>query len=245
MIHLRTAWRLWRALAHVLGGLWLVYRRWPELTPLEREQCVRDWSCQLLARIHIQLEVVGPRHIGGPLLLVANHISWLDITVLHATRFCRFVAKAQLRRWPILGTLASAIGTLYIERESRRDAQRVVHHMAESLRRGDVLAVFPEGTTSDGQSLLPFHANLLQAAISTNVPIQPVAIEFFDRATGQFSAAAAYVGDDSLLGSLWRTLSAPALTVRVSFGATQSANGRDRRTWAKALRDDIAALRKG
>ena len=115
--------------------------------------------------------------------------------------------------------------------------------IAEALQQGDSVAVFPEGTTADGHALLPFHANLLQAAISANAPTQPVAINFFDTATGRFSAAAAYVGDETLLQSLWRTLCALPITVRVSFGAVQTAQGRDRRTWAAALRDEIAALR--
>ena len=100
-----------------------------------------------------------------------------------AARYCRFVSKADVRHWPLIGSLARGAGTLFIERESRRDAMRVVHHMAERLTAGDVLAIIPEGTTSDGVSLLPFHANLLQAAIATNAPVLPVALRFTNAAT--------------------------------------------------------------
>jgi 1-acyl-sn-glycerol-3-phosphate acyltransferase len=124
--------------------------------------------------------IAARRPVNGPVLLVANHISWLDIVVLHAARHCRFVSKAMCKRWPLIGTLATGAGTLYIERESRRDAMRVVHHMADALQAGDILAVFPEGTTSDGISLLPFHANLIQAAVSAGAPVQPVALRFID-----------------------------------------------------------------
>jgi len=120
--------------------------------------------------------VNGTPPAGGPVLLAANHISWLDIVVIHAARHCRFISKADIQHWPVVGTLATGAGTLYIERESRRDAMRVVHHMAERLSLGQVLAVFPEGTTGDGTHVLPFHANLLQAAIAVNAPIQPVAL---------------------------------------------------------------------
>src|SRR5207342_3377123 len=105
-------------------------------------------------------EVRGNMPTRGPMMLVANHISWLDILVLHASRHCRFVSKSDVAHWPLIGRLATAAGTMYIERESRRDALRIVHHMTEALASGDILAVFPEGTTSDGVTLLPFHANL-------------------------------------------------------------------------------------
>jgi 1-acyl-sn-glycerol-3-phosphate acyltransferase len=177
------------------------------------------------------------------MLLVANHISWVDILVMHAARHCRFVAKADVRRWPLIGQLATGGGTLYIERESRRDALRVVHRMADCLREGDILAVFPEGTTSDGSGILPFHANLLQAAISANAPAQPVGLTFVDTATRVPSAAPAYVGDDSLVGSVWRTVMAPPLTAIVSYGEPQLAGDRERRQWAAQLRAQVAAAR--
>jgi 1-acyl-sn-glycerol-3-phosphate acyltransferase len=176
-------------------------------------------------------------------LLVSNHISWLDIVVMHAARHCRFVSKADIQRWPVVGTLADAAGTLYIERESRRDALRVVHHMAERLQAGDVLAVFPEGTTGDGAHVMPFHANLLQAAISAQAPVQPVALHFADCVTGAMSFAPCYIGDDTLLQSVWRTLTTPNLEAVVSFGAPQQADGRDRRTWAADLRTAVMDLR--
>jgi 1-acyl-sn-glycerol-3-phosphate acyltransferase len=178
------------------------------------------------------------------MLLVANHISWLDIVVMHAARYCRFVSKADVRRWPLIGILATGGGTIYIERNSRRDALRVVHRMAESLKRGEVVAVFPEGTTSDGVDLLPFHGNLIQAAISADVPVQPVALRFVDRVTGRDSPGPLYLGDDTLLASLWRTLAGPPFEAHVRFGEPDVARGRDRRAWAHDLREVIAGLRE-
>ena len=148
-----------------------------------------------------------------------------------------------MARWPLIGALATGVGTLFIQRESRRDAMRVVHHMADSLRAGDVLAVFPEGTTSDGVDLLPFHANLLQAAITAGAPVQPVALQFLD-ARGERSLAPCYVGDDTLLGSVWRTVRARGITVRIVFGTPQDAQGRERRAWAQSLREDVIRLRR-
>ena len=142
---------------------------------------------------------------NGPALMVANHISWLDISVIHAARHCRFVSKSDIRDWPLLGTLATGAGTLYIERSSRKDALRMVKDMADAMKEGDVVAVFPEGTTSDGLQLLPFHANLIQAAISANAPVLPTALRYVDARSGQTSQAVSFVGDESLVDSLWRT----------------------------------------
>ena len=148
------------------------------------------------------------------------------------------------RHWPLLGTLVDGAGTLYIERERKRDALRVVHHMAEALQAGDLVAVFPEGTTSDGSALLPFHANLLQAAISTGAPVQPVALRFADAATGETSQAPRYIDDDNLATSLWNVLKAPPLLAIVRFGEPQPSWGRDRRAWALSLHADVQALRR-
>lgn len=241
---LRAVWRLARASTHIVAGLLTILLRFPRLSEEQRAIRVQVWSREMLARLGIRLEVQGEAALSGPLLLVANHISWLDITSLHAARFCRFVSKADVQAWPLIGALASGVGTLFIQRESRRDAMRVVHHMADSLRAGDVLAVFPEGTTSDGVDLLPFHANLLQAAIAAGAPVQPVALQFIDTRSGERSRAPAYVGDDTLLGSVWRTVRARGITVRIVFGVVQDSQGRERRVWAQALRATVMQLRE-
>jgi len=241
---LRAAWRLARALLHALAGLGIIAFVFPRRSQVQRNAHVQAWALKMLAVLGIRLELHGKPPVSGPVLLVANHISWLDILVMHAARHCRFVAKAEVRHWPLIGTLATGGGTLYIERESRRDAMRVVHHMAESLGRGEIVAVFPEGTTSDGRDLLPFHANLIQAAISADAPAQPVALSFIDTATRQASLTPCYIGDDTLLGSLWRTLGGPPITAVVRYGTPQKAQGRGRRAWAAELRSAVDALRR-
>ena len=239
---LRAAWRLSKVLVHLAYGLWIIRRVFPGLSTAEQEALVQAWAVAMLDRLALQLVVRGkPSH--GPVLLASNHISWADIVVMHAARHCRFISKDDVKHWPIVGTLATAAGTLYISRESPRDAMRVVHHMVECLKAGDVLAVFPEGTTGDGTSLLPFHGNLLQAAISAQSPVQPVALSFTDATTGQHSLAPCFIGDDTLVQSLWRTLRADSLVAVVQFGEPEVSNGRDRRQWALDLRESIAALR--
>lgn len=245
MRRIRACWRLLRIFLHILAGLWIAAVRLPRLQPVAQSAQVQVWSLALLGHIGIALEVRGQPPLLGPVLLVANHISWLDIPVMHAARHCRFVSKSDIKDWPLVGTLATAAGTLYIERSSRRDALRMVHLMRDALLAGEVLAVFPEGTTGDGLSLLPFHANLLQAALSANAPVQPVGLRFIDRISGQPSCAPIYVGDITLLGSIWRTLSAPPMVAVVHYGEPEQAEGRDRRAWSEQLRSRVDGLRRG
>jgi 1-acyl-sn-glycerol-3-phosphate acyltransferase len=238
----RALWRLLRCLVHIAAGLWTILTVFPRLERADREARVHTWAQAMLQRAGIELSVNGLPVKDGPVLLVANHLSWLDIVVLHASRYCRFVSKADIKHWPLVGTLAGGAGTLYIERESRRDAHRVVHHMADRLMLGEVLAVFPEGTTGDGIKLKPFHANLLQAAISTEAPVQPIALRFVDAETGQTNFAPRYIDDDSIFVSIWETLCVRRLRAEVVFGEPQQCNGRDRRTWAADLQAEIERL---
>jgi 1-acyl-sn-glycerol-3-phosphate acyltransferase len=241
---LRAAWRLWRMLGHILKGMAIVALRFPALSPDQQHARVQAWSMELLAKAGITLRLLGQPPVAGPVMLVANHISWLDIPVMHAARHCRFVSKSDVKAWPLIGGLATAAGTLYIERASRRDALRMVHTMQASLERGEVLGVFPEGTTGDGREILPFHANLIQAAVAANAPVQPVGLRFVDRSTGEISFAPSYIGDETLVGSIWRTLSAPAIEAVVHYGEPQLPAGRDRRVFTQDLQGAVDTLRR-
>lgn len=242
----RALWRGARLLAHVVGGLWTVWRHFPQWDEAARAARIQAWSARALAILGVVLRVDGAPPARGPLLVVSNHVSWLDILAIDAAWPCRFVSKADVRHWPLLGRLVAGAGTLFIERDRKRDALRVVHHLAERLQAGDVLAVFPEGTTSDGRSVLPFHANLLQAAVATGAPVQPLGLAY--RPMGAAADALArhdapvYVGDATLLASVWRVLTATDLAVHLRWGEPQTADGRDRRTWAADLRAHVAVL---
>jgi 1-acyl-sn-glycerol-3-phosphate acyltransferase len=238
-----AVWRMLRALAHGVAGWCTIRFMFPRLSEPERHARVQAWAARMLQVLAIELRVEGQPPAKGPMLLVANHLSWLDILVVHAARHCRFVAKSDVRHWPLIGPLATGAGTLYIERDKRRDALRVVHHMAESLRAGEIVAVFPEGTTGDGTQVLPFHANLFQAALSADAPVQPVALRYVDAATGEDSPGPLYLGDETLVASLWRTLNSPPIVAEIRFGQPQAAQGRDRRRWSHDLRAAVAALR--
>lgn len=239
---LRACWRAVRASWHVLRAIWIIRTEFARLSPAQTQLVLREWTRQMLSILNVELVVHGSPAESGPLLQLANHISWLDILVMNAAHPTRFVSKADAKHWPLLGTLVTAAGTLYIERENRRDAMRVVHRMTDRLREGDILSVFPEGTTSDGRSLLPFHANLLQAAISANVPVLPVALRFVDSRTGNPHEAPVYVGDTTLIGSIWTTLRASHLRAVVHYGEPQTFQGRDRRAWAEDVRAEVQRL---
>ena len=239
-IRLRAVARLLRAVAHIAHGILIVLLRFRTYDKAQRIERIEWWSRKTLRLMGIALVVEGQPAVGGA-LMVANHISWLDITALHAVcPQARFVSKADVKHWPLLSHLSDASNTLYLERERKRDALRVVHQMAEALRSGDLIAVFPEGTTSDGHRLLPFHANLLQAAIVTGTPVQPVALRFSDRRQ-PVSAAVEFVGATTLLQSVWRVACGDGLTAHVSLLRPRDSANADRRSLAELLRADIAA----
>jgi 1-acyl-sn-glycerol-3-phosphate acyltransferase len=240
MRQLLAAWRLSRAVLHVLHGM-LVVTRFPQLDAAGRHERVRWWSLGLLRAMGLTVRVSGTAPRPGATLVVANHVSWIDIAAIHAAApQARFVSKADVLAWPLLGWLIKNAGTLFIERERKRDAVRVVHAMAEALRAGDTVAIFPEGTTGAGPELLPFHANLLQAAIATATPVQPVVLRFAD-ATQTYSPAAVYTGQTTLAQSMWRVASARGLTAHVHVMPPIATTHAERRALALHLRELMAA----
>jgi len=240
MRRVRAVVRLAHAVAHGLHGLAIVLFAFPSLDAAARHERIRWWSRKMFAVLGIAFEHQGTPADGGS-LLVANHISWLDIMAIHAVvPRARFVSKADVKAWPLVARLVDSAGTLYLERERKRDALRVVHAVAEALSAGQMVAIFPEGTTSTGHGLLPFHANLLQAAIATATPVQPVALRFSE-AANVVSEAVEFIGATSLLRSLWQTSCGEGVRVRLAFLAPRPSAHIDRRELAALLRADLAA----
>jgi 1-acyl-sn-glycerol-3-phosphate acyltransferase len=234
---LRAAWRVARAVVHLLHGALICALVFPFIDDDQRPKRVGWWSAKMLRMLGIALHSEGlPR--GGATLVIANHVSWLDILAINAVLPSRFVSKADVRAWPLIGWLVECGGTLFIERERKRDALRVVHQVADALKKRQTIAVFPEGTTSEGHGLLPFHANLLQAAISTGSPVQPVALRFSDSREA-VSQAAAYVGDTHLLRSLWMIVTATDMRATLTWLPAVSSDHADRRALSELLRAQI------
>ena len=235
----RAAWRLLRSVVHGVHGVAIVLLRFRSIDAAQREAYIQWWATKMLRTMGIELRVEGTPQAGGT-LMVLNHVSWLDIMAVHAVcPRARFVSKADVKQWPLVSRLVDAAGTLYLERERKRDALRVVHVMASALTAGEMVAVFPEGTTSDGRALLPFHANLLQAAIATSAPVQPVALRFSDRYDAVMSRAIEFVGETTLLQSLWRVAGGDDVVVRVQLLPTIATVGAERRALSESLRARI------
>ncbi|MEY2688698.1 MAG: hypothetical protein RL375_2896 [Pseudomonadota bacterium] len=234
-----AAWRLARACLHALHGLAIVATGMNRRDAAARRALVQWWSAKLLRLLGVELRLVGAFGPGAQ-LIVANHVSWLDITAIHAVcPQARFVSKADVRNWPLLSHLVDAGDTLYVERERKRDAMRVVHQMAAALSAGDVVAVFPEGTTGEGHAPLPFHANLLQAAIASGAMIQPVALRF-SQPDQPVSPAAMYVGDTTLAQSMGRIAAARGLAVTLRVLPPMACEALDRRQLAAQLHARIS-----
>jgi 1-acyl-sn-glycerol-3-phosphate acyltransferase len=234
----RAAWRLLRMLVHLLHGMAVMALRFPALDAAGRHERIRWWSAKLVRMAGLELRPSGTPRPGATLLL-ANHVSWLDIAAIHAVApHARFVSKADVLAWPLLGWLIKGAGTLFIERERKRDALRVLHQVADALKAGDTVAVFPEGTTGDGATLLPFHANLLQAAIVSGTPVQGVALRYSDLGH-RFSPAVQFLGEMTMLHSVWRVLSSRGLCVHVDVLLPQGARHADRRALAEFMRGEI------
>ncbi|WP_061162840.1 lysophospholipid acyltransferase family protein [Caballeronia temeraria] len=233
-----------RLLVHLLYGMWVVATRFPRASAAERAELNRAWSIEMLRLAGMKLVVHndGARLHSG-VLVVGNHVSWIDIYVINAWRPTPFVSKAEIRKWPVVGWLAHQLGTVFVQREKRSDAKRIMHELANRLLAGEMMCVFPEGTTTDGQSLLPFHANMFQAAVSSSCPVQPICLMYED-ARGRQSIAPAYIGDMSLNDSLSALLRATPLTAHL-YVCDPLAPGADRRLLASEAQACVdAALQR-
>jgi 1-acyl-sn-glycerol-3-phosphate acyltransferase len=240
-----TSWatRATRAtrLAFELGRTWQRARQRAAVIGSESwRRLVEDASVRLLAALAVDVRVRGARPlVAGPVLLVANHVSWLDVQALGATAGTRFVAKSEVRDWPVVGALAARLGTVFIRRRSLRDAARVKDVLTGLLVTGERIVVFPEGTTTDGSRVAPFYAALLQAAVDAAITVQPVAIRYCE-ADGAPSPAAAFVDDMSFGSSLARVLTRPRLVAELTFGPPIWAADQSRRALAARCREFIA-----
>lgn len=213
-----TGLRKVRLLMHLVRGLVLAALVLPRASLGKRDATVRTWSLQLLRLCGMRLVVHrASRAIDRQVFIVANHVSWIDIFAIDAWRPTRFVAKAEIAHWPVVGWLTRQVGTIFIQRDKPSDARRIVKDLAAMLSDGERICVFPEGTTSDGSGVLPFHANLLQAAVAAQAPVQPVTIIYED-AHGAQSSAAAFIGDMSMLDSINLIFKAAPLTAHLYIG---------------------------
>ncbi len=212
---LRFICRLSALTVWVVLGLCAITLLHPFIGGRGRGWTKRHWSRVLLVLCGIQTTRSGSPLTSGPVLFVSNHVSWLDIFLLNAVRPTVFVAKSEIRLWPVLGWLVAGADTIFIERASRHAVHKVGLAMQDRFTAAQAVGLFPEGTTSPGYDLLPFYANLFEPARKAHTPIQPVALVFYRH--GKRSDFAAFVGEQSLAHNLWQVLGATGITVEVEF----------------------------
>ena len=233
--------RLARALFHLIVGLWTCAIIFPLTDAAGRGSRIRRWSIQLLAICGVRVET---KHAAGAqlaprALIVANHVSWLDIFVINSLHPCRFVAKSDIRDWPLLGWLSDRSGTIFIARGRVRDVRRIFEGLVASIRAGEHVAFFPEGTTAAQGTVLPFHANLFEAAIDAHVPVQPYALRYLDQ-NGNLHHAVDFIGDMTFAQSIIAILKGPPVIAQLIVLPVIGTDGAHRRELAATARNAIA-----
>ncbi len=208
-----------RVVAHIFKGFFIVVFMYPRKDTLQQHLALQNWSRGLLKVFNIELQLQGeiPKDLQSH-LVVSNHISWLDIHVINALFPMRFVAKKEVAGWPVFGWFAKKLNTLFIDRQKSGHSRDVSDQMALALRSGDRICIFPEGTSSDGLTVLKFKPNLFQSVIDAQSICLPTAISYLKPETGELSTATAFIGDMGLLESMNNTLKNAPIIVRVHIG---------------------------
>ncbi|MEU8590817.1 lysophospholipid acyltransferase family protein [Streptomyces sp. NPDC048664] len=212
----RALLRLVSVLVLLVGGIALLpaVRR---LATARRERLIRTWCRTVVSAAGVRVRITGEAPRDGGLLMVANHVSWLDVPLLAAVRPGRMLAKTEIRRWPVAGALTAASGALFIDRDRLRALPATVARIADGLRGGSAVVVFPEGSTWCGRAQGHFRRAAFQAALDAGVPVLPVRLLYRqDGPDGtRASTVPAFVGSDSLLTSVWRVVSSHRLVAEV------------------------------
>lgn len=214
---------------------------YPHLNRAGQRRMLKIWSRQLLGILNVGICTVGQRPMQdeGGRVVIANHVSWLDIFVLNATCPSHFIAKAEVRHWALIGWLCQRSDTIFIERNLRRDAAAVNLRVGTLLRHGGSVGLFPEGTTTDGKQVSHFHSALIQPAIDAGAMLCPIALRYQNNDCEQ-SSAASFTGDMTLTESIWRILRSPRFDALLVFTPALATTGGNRRILARAAQEAIA-----
>lgn len=204
-----------------------------------RAQWLHESGQLAIGVLDIRLKITGNPPKSG--LLVANHLSYLDILAFAAAMPCYLVSKVEIGRWPFFGTLARSGGTMFVDRSSRASAEQVTEEIAKRLKDTVPVLFFPEGTSTDGTELLRFHSRLFTPAVEGGIPVATAAVRYVPE-DGSPENALCWVGDDAFLPHLWRTLDGPNFSVEVVFGEPRTY--KHRRVAADATRAEISAMRE-
>lgn len=226
---------------HVFLGLLICASCFPWMSLSRREKITCIWSRWLVRLCGLKFRFVDQsgQALSGNSLIVANHVSWIDIFVMNSHKTCYFVAKSDIRHWPVAGWLAAKAGTVFLVRGSQRAVRHTYEGLVQQIRSNKRVAFFPEGTTGAQGQLLTFHANLFEAAIEAEVPVQPYALRYVDP-DGNLHTAVNFIGEMSLLESLFLILKTNNMTAELIQLPSISSIGAHRRELALATRKVVA-----
>lgn len=232
-----------RLVTHLAWAAFLLRFLYPRADAPRRRELGSRWSQDLLAILAIRLECEGepPQALEPGTLIAANHVSWLDVFAIGAVRHTRFVAKSEIRDWPVAGMIAERAGTIFVQRARRHDTGRIANHVRDALAAGDCVGLFPEGTTTEGDQLLKFHSSLFEPAVANGTRVHPVAVRYL-HADGTPCRAAAFVGELTFAQSLGLVIRTREMVVRVAFAPPVEPAGRNRREVAAETQRRIATL---
>ncbi len=248
---LRGIFRFIHLLLHFSKGLYLSYTRLhgTQSHDLNNEQheIIETWLHRCAEIIGVDIQVHGTP-VQSPAFIVANHISWLDIIIISSVLPVAFLSKAEIRNWPIIGTLAAKAGTLFIHRGSKNGAAEAVDIVKLKLAAGHSVASFPEAKTTEGISVGLFHARLFAAAIDTKTPVQPVALRYppLDvQSSTRINPIVAYVEEPNLVRHAFRIMCAKCTIAEVTLCKPLESAEKKRKELAQSARDSITRVVEG
>ena len=216
---------------------------WPRAGGDRRHEMAVRWAGDLLSILAVRVRCAGEPPPGGGegAMIAANHVSWADIFVIASVRHTRFIAKSEIRDWPLAGSLAERAGTIFVHRARRHDAARINSLVHEALASGECVGLFPEGTTTQGDRILKFHSSLFEAAVANRARIYPVAVRY-EHADASPHCAAAYVGELTFVQSLALVIRSRETIARLAFAEPVETEGRSRHAVAAEAHRRVASL---
>ncbi len=232
-----------RLVLHLVSALFLLRFAWPRADARRRHEIAIGWTRGLLTILAIRVHCEGkPPPQGCPgAMIAANHVSWADIFAIASIRHTRFIAKSEIRDWPIVGWLAERSGTVFIRRARRHDTARINATVHDALAQGECVALFPEGTTTQGDRLLKFHSSLFEPAVANRARVYPAAVRY-EHADATPLRSAAYVGDLSFMQSLALVIRTRETVARLAFAEPIDTDGLSRQDVAAEAYRRVATL---
>ena len=235
--YLKLAWAF-------VCAFWILWIKFPYLSSTQKLSAIQKWSIQTLEVLNVRLEkptqYASFFSLNQAQLLVANHVSWVDALIIQAIQPSIFVAKAEVKRWPVVGAIATACGVIYVKRSSPGSSRQMVDDAANALLNGFHVACFPEGTSSEGLEVKAFHANLFETAIRQNIHVRPLCIRYTHATTGKHCTEAAFVGDLGFLESLHKVMSCKGICANVDIGHALSPQGHSRKSLAQLAHHNLS-----